>query len=248
MTSPQQAPLRIYLIRHGETAWSLSGQYTGRADIPLTIRGEEESRDLGLRIQDIPFAHVFTSPLKRAQQTCALAGLNATPEVVPDLAEWDNGDDEGRTPEEVLAARPGWNLFRDGAPNGESPADIAARVDRVITRVRLLKGNVALFCHSHFGRVFAARWLGLSVEHAQQFLFDTASLSVLCYEHDCPDEPAIALWNSAACERFAPTLSQGERETRSINRRAIERWDNEGGEPETRATNKGVTTDSGVRR
>ncbi len=248
MTSPQQIPLRLYLIRHGETAWSLSGQYTGRADIPLTTHGEDEARELGLRIRDIPFAHVFTSPLKRAQQTCALVGLDTTPEVVPDLAEWDNGDDEGRTPEEVLASRPGWNLFRDGAPNGESPADISARADRVIARVRLLKGNVALFCHSHFGRVFAARWLGLSVEHAQQFLFDTASLSVLCYEHDCLDEPAIALWNSAACATFAPALSQSERETRSINRRAIERWDNEGGEQETRTTNKGVTTDSGVRR
>lgn len=230
MTSPQQAPLRLYLIRHGETAWSLSGQYTGRADIPLTAHGEDEARELGLRIQDIPFAHVFTSPLKRAQQTCALVGLNAPPEVVPDLAEWDNDDDEGRTPEEVLAERPGWNLFRDGAPNGELPADISARADRVIARVRLLKGNVALFCHSHFGRVFAVRWLGLSVEHAQQFLFDTASLSVLCYEHDCPDEPTIALWNSAACETFAPTTEQVTGETRRLRKRSIERWENEGGE------------------
>jgi broad specificity phosphatase PhoE len=230
VTVSRGTPLRIYLIRHGETAWSLSGQYTGRANIPLTTHGEDEARELGLRIQNTPFTHVFTSPLTRAQQTCALVGLNGTPEIVPDLMEWDNGDDEGRTPEDVLASRPGWNLFRDGSPNGESPADISARADRVIARVRLLKGNVALFCHSHFGRVFAARWLGLTAEHAQQFLFDTASLSVLCYEHDSLDEPAIALWNSAACATFAPALSQSERETRSINRRAIERWDNEGGE------------------
>jgi broad specificity phosphatase PhoE len=230
MTIRQEAPLRIYLIRHGETDWSLSGQYTGRTDIPLTPHGEDEARELGLRIQDIPFTQLLTSPLKRAQQTCALVGLNATPEVVPDLAEWDNGDDEGRTPEDVLASRPGWNLFRDGSPNGESPAEISARADRVIARVRFLKGNVALFCHSHFGRVFAARWLGLSVEHAQQFLFDTASLSVLCYEHDCADEPAIALWNSAACETFAPTPNRGDANTRSIKQPAIERWENEGGE------------------
>ncbi len=230
MTISQQTPLRLYLIRHGETEWSLSGQYTGRADIPLTPHGEVEARELGLRIQDIPFAHVFTSPLKRAQQTCALAGLDTKPEVVPDLAEWDNGDDEGRTPEEVLASRPGWNLFRDGAPHGESPVEISDRADRVIARVRLLNGNVALFCHSHFGRVFAARWLGLSVEHAQQFLFDTASLSVLCYEHDCIDEPAIALWNSAACETFAPASSRGEGNTRPIKQQSIERWENEGGE------------------
>lgn len=230
MTISQQAPLCVYLIRHGETEWSLSGQYTGRADIPLTAHGEDEARELGLRIQGVPFAHVFTSPLKRAQQTCALAGLDTTPEVVPDLAEWDNGDDEGRTPEEVLSERPGWNLFRDGAPNGESPAQISDRADRVIERVRLLKGNVALFCHSHFGRVFAARWLGLPARHAQQFLLDTASLSVLCYEHDIPDEPAIALWNSAAYEIFAPTPNRGDANTRSVKQQAIERWENEGGE------------------
>ncbi len=230
MTISLPAPLHIYLIRHGETAWSLSGQYTGRTDIPLTAHGEAEARELGLRIRDIPFAHVLTSPLKRAQQTCTLAGLDATPEVMPDLTEWDNGDDEGRTPEEILASRPGWNLFRDGSPNGESPAQISDRADRVIARVRLLEGNVALFCHSHFGRVFAARWLGLPVDHGQQFLFDTASLSVLCYEHDRTDQPAIALWNSAAHETFAPTPNRGDGDTRPIKQQAMERWENEGGE------------------
>lgn len=192
--------LRLYLIRHGETEWSLSGQYTGRTDISLTANGEDEARELGLRIRNIQFAHVLTSPLKRAQQTCSLAGLDATPEVEPDLAEWDNGDDEGRTPAEVLASRPGWNLFRDGSPGGESPVEISARADRVIARVRLLKGNVALFSHGHLGRVLAARWIGLSVVQAQHLLLDTASLSILCYEHDRADQPAIALWNSASME------------------------------------------------
>jgi broad specificity phosphatase PhoE len=204
MVIGQRTPLRIYLIRHGETAWSLSGQYTGRTNIPLTEHGEDEARMLGQRLQTIPFAHVLTSPLKRAQQTCALVGLNEKPEVVPDLGAWDKGDDEGRTPTEVLASRPGWNLFRDGSPHGETPARISERADRVIARVRLLEGNVALFCHSHFGRALAARWLGLPVERGQQFMMDTASLSVLCYEHDCIDMPAIALWNSAASNISAP--------------------------------------------
>jgi len=194
-------PLRLYLVRHGETEWSLSGQYTGRTDIPLTAHGENEARELGLRIRDIPFARVLTSPLKRAQQTCALAGLVPAAEVEPDLAEWDNGDDEGRTPADILASRPGWNLFRDGSPNGETPAQISDRADRVIARVRQLEGDVALFSHGHFGRVFAARWIGLSVDQAQHLLLDTASLSVLCYEHDRTDQPAIALWNSAAMKR-----------------------------------------------
>jgi probable phosphoglycerate mutase len=194
-------PLRLYLVRHGETEWSLSGQYTGRTDIPLTAHGENEARELGLRIRDIPFARVLTSPLKRAQQTCALAGLVPAAEVEPDLAEWDNGDDEGRTPADILASRPGWNLFRDGSPNGETPGQISDRADRVIARVRQLEGDVALFSHGHFGRVFAARWIGLSVDQAQHLLLDTASLSVLCYEHDRTDQPAIALWNSAAMER-----------------------------------------------
>jgi broad specificity phosphatase PhoE len=193
-------PLRLYLVRHGETEWSRSGQYTGRTDIPLTAHGEDEARELGLRIRDIPFARVLTSPLKRAQQTCALAGLVPASEVEPDLAEWDNGDDEGRTTADILTSRPGWNLFREGSPHGETPGQISIRADRLITRVRAWDGNIALFSHSHLGRVLAARWIGLSVEQAQHLLLDTASLSILCYEHDRIDQPAIALWNSAAME------------------------------------------------
>ena len=202
MTTSKQVPLRLYLIRHGETEWSLSGQYTGRTDIPLTAHGEESARNLGLRLRNIPFVQVLTSPLKRAQQTCALAGLDATPQIEPDLAEWDNGDDEGRTPADILVSRPNWNLFRDGSPHGETPAQISDRADRFIARLRVLDGNIALFSHGHFGRVLAARWIGLSVDHAQQLLLDTASLSILCYEHNRTDQPAIALWNSAAMERI----------------------------------------------
>jgi len=223
-------PLRLYLVRHGETEWSLSGQYTGRTDIPLTAHGEDEARELGLRIRDIPFARVLTSPLQRAQQTCALAGLIPAAEIEPDLAEWDNGDDEGRTYADILASRPGWNLFRDGSPHGETPAQISDRADRFIVRLGELDGNAALFSHGHFGRILAARWIGLSVDQAQHLLLDTASLSILCYEHDRTDQPAIALWNSAAHETFAPAPNRGDGDTRPIKQQAIERLENERGE------------------
>ncbi len=225
-----RAPLRIFLVRHGETDWSRSGQYTGRTDLPLTARGEDEARALGARIQRISFARVLTSPLQRAQQTCDLAGLATPSEIEPDLTEWDHGDIEGRFSADVLKSRPGWNLFRDGAPHGETPAEIASRADGFIIRLRAMEANIALFTHGHFGRVLAARWVGLTVAQAQHFLLDTASLGILCYEHDRPGEPAIALWNSAAHETF--NLPFGERvgDMRSMKQRAIERWENEGGE------------------
>ena len=222
--------LRIYLIRHGETEWSLSGQYTGRADIPLTAHGEDEARDVGQRLRGIPFAHVLTSPLQRARQTCALAALEPTPEIEPDLAEWDNGDDEGRTPADISASRPGWNLFRDGSPNGETPAQISARADRLIAHLRTLDGHVALFSHSHFGRVLAARWIGCSSSRREPLLLSTGSVSVLCYAHERTDQPAIALWNSAAHEAFEVEPNQRAGDTRPMKQRAIERWENEGGE------------------
>lgn len=197
-TNPVQVkPLRLYLIRHGETEWSRTGQYTGSTDIALTAQGEEEARDVGQRLRGIPFTHVLTSPLQRARQTCALAALAGTPELEPDIAEWDNGDDEGRTPADILASRPDWNLFRDGSPNGETPAQIGARADRLIVRLRALDGNIALFSHGHFGRVLAARWIGLPVGQAQPFLLNTASISILCYAHGRPDQPAIELWNAS---------------------------------------------------
>mgnify|MGYP000078052510 CR=1 FL=1 len=230
MTTSQPKPLRLYFIRHGETEWSLSGQYTGRADIPLTAHGKDAARELGQRLQSVPFAHVLTSPLQRAQQTCALAGLEPTPEIEPDLAEWDNGDDEGRTTADIIESRPDWNLFRDGSPQGETPSQISNRADRLIARLRARAGNVALFSHSHFGRVLAARWIGLSVEQAQHLLLGTASLSVLCYNHGRINEPAIALWNSVAHETFGQEQNQSASDTRPMKQPAIARWENEGGE------------------
>ncbi|EGF24368.1 phosphoglycerate mutase family protein [Rhodopirellula baltica WH47] len=187
-------------MRHGETEWSLSGQHTGRADIALTANGEDEARQLGERLGLFSFNHVLSSPLRRASRTCELAGLSQYVKVEKDLIEWDDGDYEGRTSAEIHATRPEWNVFRDGCPGGEMPDEISTRADRLIERLTKLDGNVALFSHSHFGRVLAARWIGLAVEHAQSLLLSTASLSILGYEHD---RPAIALWNSAPLSQFA---------------------------------------------
>jgi broad specificity phosphatase PhoE len=187
---------RIYLIRHGETGWSLSGRHTSRTDIPLTARGEEEARGLGQRLQDIPFGRVLTSPRQRARQTCELAGLGAAAKIEPDLVEWDYGDYEGQHSADILKARPDWNLFRDGCPNGETPARVSDRADRLIARLRALEGNVVLFSHGHFGRVLAARWIGLPVIEAQRFLLDTASFGILDCEHHRVESPVIALWNA----------------------------------------------------
>lgn len=187
---------RLYLIRHGETAWSLSGQHTGRTDIPLTEQGEQEARDLGERIRTLKFSRVLTSPRQRARRTCELVGLDTLAEIEPDLAEWDYGDYEGLNSADIRNGRPDWHLFRDGCPGGESPAQISERADRVIARLRAFEGNIAIFSHGHFGRVLAARWIGLAVGQAQPFLLSTASLSVLGYEHDRAEQSAIVLWNS----------------------------------------------------
>ncbi len=195
---------RLYLIRHGETEWSLSGQYTGRTDLLLTAHGEAAARKVGERLKNVSFAHVLTSPLQRARQTCARAALEPTPEIEPNLIEWDNGDYEGCTLAEIREVQPEWNLFRDGAPNGETPVQISDRGDRLLAHLRTFDGNVALFSHGHLCRVLAARWIGLSVEQAAPFLLNTASISILSYAHGCPDEPAIALWNSEADELFNP--------------------------------------------
>jgi broad specificity phosphatase PhoE len=189
---------RIYLIRHGETEWSLSGQHTSHTDIPLTGRGEDGARELGQRLRDIQFARVLTSPRQRARRTCELAGLGRAREIEPDLAEWDYGDYEGQRSADIRKARPDWNLFRDGCPRGETPAQISDRADRLIARLRVLDGNVALFSHGHFSRVLAARWIGLPVSEAQRFLLDTASLSILGYEHNHVESPVIALWNAGS--------------------------------------------------
>jgi len=183
-----------YLARHGETAWSLSGQHTGLTDLPLTPRGEENARALGERLKGIIFAGVFTSPLQRARRTCELAGFGEVAEVVRNLVEWDYGQYEGLTAAQVRAERPDWQLFRDGCPGGESPEQVAARADFVLARVRPVAANVLLFSSGHFLRVFAARWLGLPPDAGKYILLSTASLSALGYENAL-SEPVIQLWN-----------------------------------------------------
>ena len=184
----------VYLARHGETAWSVSGQHTGLTDLPLTPRGERNARALGQRLKGLAFAKVFTSPLQRATRTCELAGFGSAAETERDLAEWNYGEYEGRRTAEILAERPGWQLFRDGCPGGESPVQVGARADRVVSRVRAVRGDVLLFSSALFLRVLAARWLGLEPAAGRYFLLSTASLSALGYEHALT-EPAIRLWN-----------------------------------------------------
>ena len=174
----------VTLVRHGETAWSASGQHTGRTDIPLTEEGERKARALGERLKGVTFDRVFTSPLQRAARTCALAGFGAAAKVDPDLLEWDYGDYEGRKSSEILADRPGWLLFRDGCPNGESPADVGERADRVVARLRAVDDRAIVFSSGHILRVLASRWLGLEPSGGRLFKLDTASISILGYEHD----------------------------------------------------------------
>ena len=189
-------PLKLYFVRHGETAWSLSGQHTGRTDIPLTARGEDEARRLIPWLSEVRFARVFASPRQRAQRTCALAGLGDLAEVEPDLAEWDYGDYEGKLSTDIRTERPHWNIFRDGCPHGEMPDDISARADRLIARLCIVGGNIAIFSHGQFGMVLAARWLGLPVAEALHFSLGTASLSILGHDPAHPEVRVISLWNA----------------------------------------------------
>ena len=184
-----------YLARHGDTAWTLSGQHTGLTDLPLTPNGEQNARRLGERLKGMTFAKVFTSPLQRAARTCELAGFRVMAQVDPDLVEWDYGQYEGLRSAEILKERPDWQLFRDGCPGGESPTQVGVRADRVIERVRAIEGNVLLFSSGHFIRVLAARWLALGPGSAgKYFLLSTASLSAVGYEHKL-SQPVIRLWN-----------------------------------------------------
>ena len=185
---------QVFLARHGETAWSLSGQHTGNTDLPLTPRGEENARRLGVRLHGQTFARVWTSPLQRAKRTCDLAGFGAVAEIDPDLVEWNYGDYEGLTSAQILAKRPNWQLFRDGCPGGETPVQVAARADRVVGRVRAMAGAVLLFSSGHFLRMLGTRWLGLAPQDGRCFLLGTASLSILGYEHNA-QEAVIRLWN-----------------------------------------------------
>jgi len=184
---------RVYLIRHGETAWTLTGQHTGLTDIPLTEHGRETAKRLEPVLTKLRFDLVLTSPLRRARETCELAGLGERTHVDADLVEWNYGDYEGLTSKQILAIDPGWFLFRDGCPGGERPEDVGARVDRVIARARSLRGHVALFAHGHFSRVLAARWLGLPVVSGSHFILDTATLNILSYSQGVP---ALKRWNA----------------------------------------------------
>jgi probable phosphoglycerate mutase len=186
----------VYLARHGETAWSISGQHTGLTDLPLTERGERNARRLGERLNGLKFSKVLTSPLQRAARTCELAGFGSLAQVEPDLLEWNYGEYEGRRSVEIHAERPDWRLFRDGCPGGESPGQVGARADHIVRQMRALKGDVLLFSSGHFLRVLAARWLGLEVAAGRLFLLSTASLSALSYEHSL-SEPAIRLWDDS---------------------------------------------------
>ncbi len=185
----------VYLARHGETAWSLTGQHTGLTDLPLTPHGELNARRLGDRLKGLTFTKVLTSPLQRAYRTCELVGFGAVAEVDRDLVEWDYGQYEGRTSAEILRERPNWQLFRDGCPGGESVAQVGARADRVVDRLRAVPGDVLVFSSGHFIRVVAARWLGLDASSpGKHFMLTTASLSAVGYEHDF-SRPVIRLWN-----------------------------------------------------
>jgi probable phosphoglycerate mutase len=190
------SPLQIYFVRHGETAWSLSGQHTGRTDLPLTAQGEVMARHLSAVLQGLAFSLVLTSPRLRARATCDLAGLGAAAKADPDLAEWDYGDFEGLRTVEIQQDHPDWAVWKDGCPGGEMPADVSARADRLIARLHDLSGKVALFSHGQFGRVLAARWIGLPVVQGQHFALDPASISILGFETDHPHRRVITLWNS----------------------------------------------------
>jgi broad specificity phosphatase PhoE len=184
----------IYLVRHGETEWSLSGRHTGRSDIPLTGKGEEAARGVANRLHGQSFAAVWSSPSQRAMNTCALAGFGSGRIVKDDLAEWDYGAYEGLTSKQIHAQCPDWQLFRDGCPDGEAAADAGARADRIIGEIREANARVLVFSSSHFLRVLGARWLNLPPENGASFVLDTTSISVLGYEHDL-SEPVIRKWN-----------------------------------------------------
>ena len=190
MSNPEQ---KIYLLRHGETEWSLNGRHTGVTDIPLTENGRRIARLLQPILAREKFNLVLTSPLQRARETCELAGLGSLATVDRDLVEWNYGEYEGLTTEQIRQTKPNWSVFRDGCPGGESPLEIGARADRVVANVRAVDGNVALFAHGHIFRVVAARWINLAASSGEHFLLDTATLNVLGYYREAP---AFKIWNA----------------------------------------------------
>ena len=190
VSNPEQ---KVYLLRHGETEWSLNGRHTGVTDIPLTENGRKLARQLQPILTREKFVMVLTSPLQRARDTCELAGLGTLASVDRDLMEWNYGEYEGLTTDQIRQTRPDWSVFRDGCPGGESPLQVSVRADRIVSRVRTVDGNVALFSHGHILRVLAARWINLSASYGENFLLDTATLNVLGYYRE---SPAFKIWNA----------------------------------------------------
>jgi broad specificity phosphatase PhoE len=197
---------RVFAIRHGETAWSLSGQHTGTTDIPLTDNGRRMATRLKPVLASETFELVLTSPLQRARETCELSGLGGTAAVDGDLIEWNYGKYEGLTAKQIHATAPGWLIFRDGCPGGETPAEVGARVDRVIVRARAVEGDVALFAHGHVLRVLVARWLGLDPGAGRLFLLDTGTLNILSFYRGLP---AVKTWNARIVEPDGEPRSTG---------------------------------------
>jgi broad specificity phosphatase PhoE len=191
------ASVRVFAIRHGETAWSLSGQHTGTTDIPLTDNGRRLAERLRPVLAKETFSLVLVSPLQRARETCALAGLGDAAVIERDLMEWNYGEYEGLTTKQIHETRPGWLIFRDGGLGGESPEQVGDRVDRVIARARAAEGDVALFAHGHVLRALVARWIGLPASAGQHFLLDTGTLCILGYYRDVP---AVKVWNGPLAE------------------------------------------------
>lgn len=185
---------KVYLVRHGETSWSISGQHTGHTDIPLTERGEHAARELQVRLKSLRITKVFASPLARARRTCTLAGFGESAVIDPDLMEWDYGGYEGQSTADIRAKRPGWRLFEDGCPDGETLAEVATRAERVIARIRALESDALVFAHSHILRVLIARWIALPALEARRLHLATASVSTLGYDHGM-DEPTILTLN-----------------------------------------------------
>ncbi|MEO6595829.1 MAG: HAD-IIB family hydrolase [Planctomycetota bacterium] len=231
MTIATREPVRLYVIRHGETEWSLSGRHTGRTDIPLTAQGEHDARELGTALRSIRFAHAFTSPRLRAMRTCELVALGPPAQVDPDLAEWDYGDYEGRLTADIRVSHANWTVYRDGCPHGETPTQVLARADRLIARLRALQGNVAIFSHGQFSAALAARWIGLPIVEAEHFELGTASLAVLGHAAHHPDVPVIAQWNATAGTIAQRTDDPRNDSATSPKRTTLERWENEGGAP-----------------
>lgn len=198
--------MKACLVRHGETAWSITGQHTGLTDLALTLRGEHQSRGLGPRLQSMGITRVLVSPRLRARQTCDLAGMGAASEIEPDLAEWDYGDFEGRLSVDIRQDHPGWDIWRDGCPGGESTADIVVRADRLIARLATMEGLIALFSHGQFGAALAARWIGLALAQGRHFLLHPASVSLLGIDAHHADRRVVELWNE--CPRLPSPVTK----------------------------------------